>query len=114
MSCKCSPNVERQANYLQQTSAQSHVLSKPCDNERLHALQDGPAAGQSVPHLHVHVLPRKAGDFTNNDEVYDALDDKANAYKPQYVPVASSSPTHAPAHTHTSILVWTQALQFRV
>lgn len=44
---------------------------------------DGPAAGQSVPHLHVHVLPRKEGDFANNDEVYDAIDDKANAYRPR-------------------------------
>ena len=49
-------------------------------------MQDGPAAGQSVPHLHVHVLPRKAGDFANNDEVYDAIDDKSNAYRPQYAP----------------------------
>lgn len=47
------------------------------------AVQDGPAAGQSVPHLHVHVLPRKEGDFANNDEVYDAIDDKANAYRPR-------------------------------
>lgn len=46
-------------------------------------LQDGPAAGQSVPHLHVHILPRKEGDFANNDEVYDAIDDKANAYRPK-------------------------------
>jgi hypothetical protein len=26
-------------------------------------------AGQTVPHVHVHVLPRKAGDFEKNDEV---------------------------------------------
>ena len=37
--------------------------------------QDGPAAGQTVPHVHVHCLPRTAGDFANNDDVYGALED---------------------------------------
>ena len=41
------------------------------------AVQDGVAAGQSVPHVHVHILPRVAGDFVRNDDVYDALDDWA-------------------------------------
>ncbi|KAL7408290.1 hypothetical protein ABVT39_021134 [Epinephelus coioides] len=35
------------------------------------AIQDGPEAGQTVKHVHVHVLPRKAGDFERNDSVYD-------------------------------------------
>ncbi len=26
------------------------------------AIHDGPAAGQEVPHVHLHVIPRKAGD----------------------------------------------------
>ncbi|KAG8851234.1 hypothetical protein FRB96_009437 [Tulasnella sp. 330] len=39
------------------------------------ALQDGEAAGQSVPHLHVHILPRKWVDFDGqNDKVYPALE----------------------------------------
>lgn len=33
------------------------------------AIQDGPQAGQSVPHLHVHILPRKVRDFEVSDEV---------------------------------------------
>ena len=37
-------------------------------------IQDGPAAGQTVPHLHIHVLPRRFGDFEPNDKVYDAVD----------------------------------------
>lgn len=39
------------------------------------AIQDGQAAGQTVPHVHIHVLPRKFGDFEHNDLVYDAIDD---------------------------------------
>uniref|UniRef100_H3CD34 Bis(5'-adenosyl)-triphosphatase n=1 Tax=Tetraodon nigroviridis TaxID=99883 RepID=H3CD34_TETNG len=35
------------------------------------AIQDGPEAGQTVKHVHVHVLPRKEGDFERNDSVYD-------------------------------------------
>lgn len=38
------------------------------------AIQDGVSAGQTVPHVHVHMLPRRPGDFHKNDEVYDELD----------------------------------------
>ncbi|XP_039981531.1 bis(5'-adenosyl)-triphosphatase [Xiphias gladius] len=37
------------------------------------AIQDGPEAGQTVKHVHVHVLPRKKGDFEQNDSVYEEL-----------------------------------------
>ncbi|XP_067243573.1 bis(5'-adenosyl)-triphosphatase isoform X1 [Chanodichthys erythropterus] len=37
------------------------------------AIQDGPEAGQTVKHVHVHVLPRKAGDFEKNDSIYDEI-----------------------------------------
>lgn len=33
-------------------------------------VQDGPYAGQTVAQVHTHVLPRKKGDFANNDDVY--------------------------------------------
>ena len=38
------------------------------------AVQDGPEAGQTAEHVHVHLLPRKKGDFESNDDVYEALD----------------------------------------
>ena len=31
-------------------------------------------AGQSVPHIHVHILPRKPADFANSDDVYSHLE----------------------------------------
>ncbi|XP_053723517.1 bis(5'-adenosyl)-triphosphatase isoform X2 [Synchiropus splendidus] len=37
------------------------------------AIQDGPEAGQTVKHVHVHVLPRKTGDFEKNDSVYNEI-----------------------------------------
>ncbi|CAG8609503.1 26008_t:CDS:2, partial [Dentiscutata erythropus] len=38
------------------------------------AIQDGPEAGQTVPHCHVHLIPRKAGDYANNDDIYNDID----------------------------------------
>ena len=37
------------------------------------AVQDGPDAGQTVAHVHVHVLPRKPNDFAKNDDIYEEL-----------------------------------------
>uniref|UniRef100_I1R3I9 HIT domain-containing protein n=1 Tax=Oryza glaberrima TaxID=4538 RepID=I1R3I9_ORYGL len=30
-------------------------------------IQDGPHSGQTVPHVHVHIVPRRKEDFENND-----------------------------------------------
>ncbi|BFZ23458.1 hypothetical protein BsWGS_26497 [Bradybaena similaris] len=38
------------------------------------AIQDGSDAGQTVKHVHIHLLPRKQGDFKENDDVYHQLE----------------------------------------
>ena len=41
------------------------------------AVQDGVEAGQSVPHVHVHVIPRKGGDMEEKgggDAIYGLMD----------------------------------------
>jgi len=38
------------------------------------SIQDGPLAGQTISHLHVHLIPRKENDFKENDDVYRELE----------------------------------------
>ena len=41
------------------------------------AMQDGVDAGQSVPHVHAHIIPRKAADMDDkggNDAIYGMLE----------------------------------------
>lgn len=38
-------------------------------------VQDGEYAGQTVKHVHCHVMPRKPGDFEHNDEIYVRLNE---------------------------------------
>lgn len=38
------------------------------------AVKDGTSAGPPVPHLHMHLVPRKPGDFKENDQVYETID----------------------------------------
>ncbi|KAK9766506.1 Dinucleoside triphosphate hydrolase [Basidiobolus ranarum] len=57
-------------------SAQSigRVVEKEFQGESLSVVvQDGPYAGQTVPHVHIHVIPRRQGDWENNDDIYDDL-----------------------------------------
>jgi bis(5'-adenosyl)-triphosphatase len=36
-------------------------------------IQDGSSAGQTVPHVHIHIIPRIKGDWMDNDEIYPTI-----------------------------------------
>ncbi|XP_055381058.1 nitrilase and fragile histidine triad fusion protein NitFhit [Condylostylus longicornis] len=36
-------------------------------------VQDGPDSGQTVAHVHFHIMPRRKGDFAHNDLIYTEL-----------------------------------------
>lgn len=33
-------------------------------------IQDGSSAGQTVPHVHIHIIPRLSGDLAENNDIY--------------------------------------------
>lgn len=65
-------------------------------------IQDGALAGQSVAHVHCHIIPRRLNDLPNGVEMYDLLDSKdadletsykilkEHAVKPNVVPDSES------------------------
>ncbi|KAI8924326.1 HIT-like domain-containing protein [Entophlyctis helioformis] len=59
----------------------AHTISKAIERQYnaeslTITLQDGPAAGQSVPHVHIHIIPRHHGDWMNNDDIYPEINKK--------------------------------------
>jgi bis(5'-adenosyl)-triphosphatase len=67
--------VQKVQNMLARTyfsSSESKLQGEPMDGSFNIAIQDGPDAGQSVPHVHCHIIPRPKGDATG-DEVYDRM-----------------------------------------
>ena len=72
----CELTEDEVADLFTSTQKIARVLEKVYGASSLSiAIQDGPEAGQTVEHVHVHVLPRKKGDFEHNDDVYKALDE---------------------------------------
>ena len=51
------------------------------------AIQDGKEAGQSVPHVHVHIIPRRTGDMDGrggSDAIYELMDGEEGDLGEQY------------------------------
>ncbi|XP_068680106.1 bis(5'-adenosyl)-triphosphatase-like [Montipora foliosa] len=72
----CELTEEEVADLFTTTQKIARVIEKAYDATSLSiAIQDGPDAGQTVEHVHVHVLPRKRGDFKQNDDIYKALEE---------------------------------------
>jgi bis(5'-adenosyl)-triphosphatase len=59
------------------------VLEKAYNAQSLTvSIQDGKEAGQSVPHVHVHLIPRKSTDYGgDNDQIYSALEENEKGMK---------------------------------
>ncbi|KAJ2411859.1 hypothetical protein GGF41_006254, partial [Coemansia sp. RSA 2531] len=65
----------------------SKVIERVSSAESLTlCIQDGDKAGQSVPHVHLHVIPRFEGDFATNDDIYDALAHQPRVDNPERTP----------------------------
>lgn len=59
---------------LAQTVSSAVSACHPGSSSATFAIQDGPAAGQTVPHVHIHVIPRKPADLPVNDAIYDLIE----------------------------------------
>lgn len=65
---------EEQKDLFVNTCKVAKVLEKYYDAKSLTiTIQDGEYAGQTVKHIHCHIMPRKPGDFEHNDEIYVQL-----------------------------------------
>lgn len=70
-------NAAEVGDLFAQVQAVGTVVEREYEGESLTiTVQDGPAAGQTVAHVHVHVIPRRKGDWANNDDIYPEIEKK--------------------------------------
>ena len=71
----CDLSEDEVADIFLSTQKISTVIEREFEATSLTiAIQDGADAGQTVPHFHVHILPRRKEDFHDNDDVYKVLE----------------------------------------
>ncbi|EFA79820.1 6-phosphofructokinase [Heterostelium album PN500] len=59
----------------QSASRISRVIEKHFDGDGMtFAIQDGKNAGQTVEHVHIHIIPRKRTDYENTDQIYTEIE----------------------------------------
>lgn len=54
-------------------------------------IQDGKDSGQTVPHVHIHIIPRRPNDFQPNDLIYDIIEGRAKPVHNEELPWTSTS-----------------------
>jgi bis(5'-adenosyl)-triphosphatase len=77
---------EELASFMRLGRDVARLLSRIFDTDAFNwAIQEKRASGQSVDHLHMHVVPRKIGDLKNPGDWYQALEmngaDGVDTYK---------------------------------
>lgn len=68
-------NDEESIDYMKSLQIITRFLTwnYRCDSLNI-AIQDGPESGQSVPHLHTHLIPRYKQDDFQNDKIHETLE----------------------------------------
>jgi bis(5'-adenosyl)-triphosphatase len=64
--------VQRMLARIYFGSGSDSGIAAPEDGSFNIAIQDGPDSGQSVPHVHCHIIPRLRGDG-RGDDIYDRM-----------------------------------------
>ena len=77
-------DIERLAINRMLDQVQRDLVAKMKPDAYTIGINDGPAAGQSIPHVHVHLIPRYRGDRDNpRGGVRWVLPDKADYWTPR-------------------------------
>lgn len=90
-------------NIMVFTRKVNHIIEKLFPSDGLNwTLQDGAAAGQTIDHLHVHVIPRVQGDLPDPGDWYPKLQESQEKLIDSY---------SRPQHTEDELILITKKLK---